>query len=446
MPLMEAFKDDFSSGAFSSSWSYYNQGNASVSVVNQAAQFTGGGAANNYAYLGSSAFWTFTGSYVSAKVGVSSHFTTPGNPQDFRLVVNSAAGGDWVRLMIQGGTVSAETRTTVNASPVTHTVNLGTYNPTTMLYWRLRHAGTASGNVVFAGFSADNASWTEIPVTGPYPATWGDSTKFTWTVNNNTSSSGGTATIDDSNIILPPPSKRPAQGQLWPRNPQGGVIPAGGTAGQLLTKSSGSDYDAAWSTPPATSPVLPWKAGNWYMPLIDKDDWTGAAGLVLSVFYIYPVQIPNACTITGAAALVTTAGTSTNNVFEVSLWADNGSMRPGARLCYQTQNVGASTGCIPFFIPATTFTGPTTIWVGVRNGAPAPSTRAGYSAAQNIYGPWRGTGSVFGTTMSTFTDREQGRYIAELAYGTTPNLPADISSYTLVRGVPSVRVPLYVSA
>lgn len=43
---------------------------------------------------------------------------------------------------------------------------------------------------------------------------------------------------------------RPTGGLLFPRSADSaGLVPAGGATGQVLTKSSGTDYDAAWQTP-----------------------------------------------------------------------------------------------------------------------------------------------------------------------------------------------------
>lgn len=56
-------------------------------------------------------------------------------------------------------------------------------------------------------------------------------------------------------------------GPIGPGGPQGVGVPAGGTAGQLLTKVNGTDYNTSWSNPAATTQIDVFNAdGTWTKP------------------------------------------------------------------------------------------------------------------------------------------------------------------------------------
>lgn len=82
------------------------------------------------------------------------------------------------------------------------------------------------------------------------------------------------------------------------------LLPSGGTSGQVLTKSSATDYAAAWTTPAAgggsSAATHPgYIVGNWYSPLLDtvqRDAQPFANNL-----YARPVFIASATKLDGLA-------------------------------------------------------------------------------------------------------------------------------------------------
>lgn len=87
-----------------------------------------------------------------------------------------------------------------------------------------------------------------------------------------------------------------ADGATGPQGPAGQGVPAGGTTGQVLAKSSATDYATEWVTPSAGGSGGTFQRGATFV---------NSAGLSLPVNNV-PMVIPVACTI--AAVTVLTAG------------------------------------------------------------------------------------------------------------------------------------------
>jgi hypothetical protein len=77
-------------------------------------------------------------------------------------------------------------------------------------------------------------------------------------------------------------------------------VPSGGTTGQVLTKSSGTSFDVTWASASGGGSgggnFSPWVSGRtMYSPGYYNTNVT----LNTAVCYLYPIRVPNACTISG---------------------------------------------------------------------------------------------------------------------------------------------------
>lgn len=107
------------------------------------------------------------------------------------------------------------------------------------------------------------------------------------------------------------------------------LMPAGGAAGSVLTKSSGSDYDAAWSVSPGGVhfPIKP-PVGSYISPLLVANSLTTIAGAALRCDFI-PLLLSKTCAVDRIGVEVTTLLASSTAL--VGIYGDTGSMAPGAR-------------------------------------------------------------------------------------------------------------------
>lgn len=135
-------------------------------------------------------------------------------------------------------------------------------------------------------------------------------------------------------------------------------LPTGGADGQVLTKQSATDYDAAWETPSSGSSailrgVLPFQPGRWYEAQVSTDysvNVTTASGLAL----YNPLWLVAAATLDRIAINVTTA--VAGSTVKLGLYADNGTGKPGALIAdygsVSTATTGAKTLTISQAVPA----------------------------------------------------------------------------------------------
>lgn len=204
-------------------------------------------------------------------------------------------------------------------------------------------------------------------------------------------------------------------------------IPAGGTAGQMLAKNTGNNFDASWKS------VVSGGGGNF--PL-----WAGAGRLFCSPFQpssqqniaswgfstgylnFMAVQIPNPCTVTGAYVWHGSSA-SAASVVGIGLYADAptaASGGPGVRLAQTTITESGAANTLYGSALSYTFTGPQLVWVG-------------YSSSSNPF-LWCTYNSnpvsmVLGTTAilagSSATTAPNLRYSGAYTYNT---MPADAST------------------
>lgn len=143
------------------------------------------------------------------------------------------------------------------------------------------------------------------------------------------------------------------------------TVPTGGTSGQVLTKSSSTNYAAAWATPSAGavgngSALMPWVSGRTYTKPTVNAMGTNSVQIAVSSTAFYPVWIPNACTVSQIRLAVTTGAASSTGW--MGLWADAGGT-PGARLAYGS--FAPTTAQIYAVATNYTFTQPTLVWASL---------------------------------------------------------------------------------
>jgi hypothetical protein len=184
-----------------------------------------------------------------------------------------------------------------------------------------------------------------------------------------------------------------------------GAVPTGGTLGQVLAKNSAQSYDASWTTlssggaaSASGAGVIPWTTGRTYMsnPVDTFSNSAYGFGPVL-----YPIRIPNACTVASLGLYINTANGGTTYV---GLYADTGGLTtagPGARLGYGS--IDSSLGGWRFSTTMNTvFTGPTTVWMwfhGTVNNTGLSSTPGAGAVGNYVIDP---SGAPSTTTVSTF--------------------------------------------
>lgn len=147
----------------------------------------------------------------------------------------------------------------------------------------------------------------------------------------------------------------------------GGGMPVGGTSGQVLSKNTGTDYDASWATNTANSlgSVVPWVSGrlypsvNYFQNGASTGAWVNNTSMVL-----FPIRIPNACTIAQAGVFTNTTAMAVS--FTVALYADSTSAASGGPAARLTSGALASTGSNYWATTLNyTFTAAATVWVAV---------------------------------------------------------------------------------
>jgi hypothetical protein len=137
--------------------------------------------------------------------------------------------------------------------------------------------------------------------------------------------------------------------------------PAGGSTGQVLTKSSATDYDTAWTTVSGGSGDAPpgWVSNRYYgnSPAANSSS-TGA----LNSLYVAPIYIPNSIAIDSLTFEVTVAA-GVGGVVRLGVYTMGADGLPGTLVCetptISTTSTGIKTGAVSSTIPAAGW-----YWVG----------------------------------------------------------------------------------
>lgn len=151
MAKIETLQDDFSTGTTPDGTRWPSVTATRVTVGGGVATITTAANASEYNVIQSATAYDATGSYFLAKV-------VPATPAGPNLSAQTYMGvgpddNNWVALFLNGTTLTASYK----LAGVETTTNLGTYNATTMAYWRVRFYN----GLVYYGWSADGATWTE---------------------------------------------------------------------------------------------------------------------------------------------------------------------------------------------------------------------------------------------------------------------------------------------
>ena len=218
--------------------------------------------------------------------------------------------------------------------------------------------------------------------------------------------------------------------QLGPTGPAGPGVPVGGIAGDYLRKSSGTNYDTAWTAPSWTAAQTTsgvFESARAGLPIgVSATQLTGTTG---GHALIPAASSSSSFTLSvGTMAFGQTIRSGTVNV--LGLWVTATSLTAGQQLILVAYNPSATTG-LPttlawsqvltagtstLFVASTglNLSVPAGGWVGVLN----PSTNAG---SVTLVGAQPTGGGLFVGALTRFG-------LAAGSQGTTPN--ADVSAYT----------------
>lgn len=205
------------------------------------------------------------------------------------------------------------------------------------------------------------------------------------------------------------------------------AIPTGGTTGQVLAKTSGTNYATGWSTPAGGSSggmFWPWSSGRvcWAPVATLNSQFMASAATIF-----WPIRIPNACTVSQVGFSTSTAGLS----FYIGLYLDAGptvaSRGPGARLFGGT---GTSSSTAISYASSTnyTFTGPGNYWVAFSvSSTSAPVMGASGGPIRNFFA---GTATEASTSMATIANAVCARSDSTYSSGANPGA-TDFSTTTM---------------
>lgn len=199
------------------------------------------------------------------------------------------------------------------------------------------------------------------------------------------------------------------------------------TTGNLPTVTANWSVLAAGSGGTAAGHLSPWKPGRYYTSP-NSGNITTTAPTANTSTNMFPLFIPNACTLQSISITVTTASAGT---WMVSLWSDSPTATsggPSARLAVGTAST-ASTGLQTVSV-SVAFTEPTLIWFSHGCTATGAFFRTFHSSAQvNNFpiDPTNGTNNAKVTTAFT----------ASTAIG---SVPADLSG-TVMTHASAVPMP-----
>lgn len=196
--------------------------------------------------------------------------------------------------------------------------------------WRGTYAA-ATGYVLGDAVNLNGSSYVATgPTTGNTPIAGSNSTYWNYIALKGDPGTAGTA------------------GTAGATGATGPGVPTGGTAGQVLTKNSSTNYDTVWATDSGggsgsagtTGTSLPWTTGLYYCaPTIA----TTLVSTTLSINTMtgYPVRVPNACTL----ATLNVAPQSNNAAALQQFWIYNGTTTGPTSMLYSTGEItGITTG------------------------------------------------------------------------------------------------------
>jgi hypothetical protein len=206
--------------------------------------------------------------------------------------------------------------------------------------------------------------------------------------------------------------------------PAGG-LPTGGTSAQVLTKNSATNYDASWLPPVSGGggAFLTWTSGRVYTAPCNMGMVSASSPFTTNMFFL-PMRIPNACTLSQMGVYSQHAGYA----FYLGIYTDAGgavvSQGPGTRL---TGGAGSTVASSTTWISTPlTFAGATNVWVGCSFASTGISvlTVSGGMFSNLLFGAGLSGGSAIGAVC---------RMTASYGNGVAPGI-TDFSGVSLFPG------------
>lgn len=130
--------------------------------------------------------------------------------------------------------------------------------------------------------------------------------------------------------------------------------PAGGLAGQMLTKRSAQDFDMAWSTPPQPYGIN-LISGLWYDPRVVPQSSTSVNSVTANTVWYLPLYLPRAVTTSQVGISTTSTAAGNINIGFNTMNMASTTLAPQTLIGYQTISAAASgslTGNISVNLPA----------------------------------------------------------------------------------------------
>lgn len=151
------------------------------------------------------------------------------------------------------------------------------------------------------------------------------------------------------------------------------VVPSGGTSGQVLAKTSSTDYATAWTTASSGGGAFPnWSAGSSTTRTFTQPVFIGnlssavpGSGLTSQLSF-FPLQISNACTVNNVGVWNGSTNSSAGTLY-LYVYADapgGASLGPGLRLFSTTVTVSGVANTIYSTAVSWTFATPQVVWIG----------------------------------------------------------------------------------
>ena len=166
-------------------------------------------------------------------------------------------------------------------------------------------------------------------------------------------------------------------GPTGPTGATGAGVAAGGTTGQVLTKTNATDYNTQWST--VYPPMLPMGAGRVYQPPYISSN--GMANPTANRMFLLPMFVSKTLTATNLQVYtntVTTSGSVRLGIYDTnyttgepgSLVVDGGTVAYSANNAVYSVTISASLTAGWYWTAAVVQSGNST-WLGTPNGANA---------------------------------------------------------------------------
>lgn len=143
-------------------------------------------------------------------------------------------------------------------------------------------------------------------------------------------------------------------------------VPTGGTAGQLLSKIDGTNYNTQWAVPQADVMAAYWRVGYYYSIQRQGVLLTTAGNYSSNMTYFMPLYIPGTHTFDRIAINVTTAGTdATNSSWRLAVFSsDPSNGAPLNVLCDSGVLASTTTGVKEATISPAVISG--LVWIATR--------------------------------------------------------------------------------